>query len=390
MLCAPSLNFTGAAGRLFISLTDNEHGWGNVATRIWNSLLLALLLNRAPVIVASAPRAKFLATHFEYTDRLSTAADLPKPRHTRRWVDENGTRILDLLRRPPRRNVNVVTFRHYAWSIKGLDLLQVAIARGKVGPDGCVMPFFMKPREGLLREMASVADRTDAVHARTCRKSSSEWRDPGCDGIVGSGRYTRMRYSAPDVASAVSSSLGRSARAVFVAADDGEVARAVKRKLNVAVNSFDGTGRVIHFRNKPADAGEADMKRIVLDWLAPLAAARVFEVGGSTFWMSTMCWYRPRALMTFIGATVANQRAAASSGVWSKLHAWMWVRKAPPVRSQIASWTTKAWSCTGDGISPKTRMSASQSQGCAKAVVKLVRSRNDGSWYNATECVRAV
>lgn len=52
------------------------------------------------------------------------------------------------------------------------------------------------------------------------------------------------------------------------------------------------------------------MSRIVLDWLAPVFARRVLELSPSSFWPSSLCLFRPNALIEYADGT--NWRCADS------------------------------------------------------------------------------
>ena len=91
--------------------------------------------------------------------------------------------------------------------------------------------------------------------------------------------------------------------------------------MEVEVHSFESLGRVVHFHYKPRDFTASDMDRIFSDWLAPLSADDVIEIGGSTFWLSSLCLFRPTQRMLVFSANVASRRA----------------------------WT---WSCAVDGLVP--------------------------------------
>ena len=50
-VCTPAIaRYTGASGSLYIPLHESR-GWGNLCTNLWQSLCLALLMNRVPVLV---------------------------------------------------------------------------------------------------------------------------------------------------------------------------------------------------------------------------------------------------------------------------------------------------------------------------------------------------
>ena len=47
-VCTPAIaRYTGASGSLYIPLHESR-GWGNLCTNLWQSLCLALLMNRVP------------------------------------------------------------------------------------------------------------------------------------------------------------------------------------------------------------------------------------------------------------------------------------------------------------------------------------------------------
>ena len=108
----------------------------------------------------------------------------------------------------------------------------------------------------------------DAIHVRTCRASDANhtWTDH-----CGTGKRTRL--TADEAVSFVS--LLNTSHA-FIASDDPNVLQLVQQTLDITTSTFEGEGRVIHIKYRPADVTRQDVERVVLDWMAPIAANRVY------------------------------------------------------------------------------------------------------------------
>lgn len=317
-VCTPGVlpAFNGSAGDIYIPWADNMGaGWGNICAAVFHGLVMALLLNRRPVLVATEEERQAFGSFFTWTHEVSTADRMPKRGHSFRIDGENlrfNTSVLELLatQPPPKRAVSWALGT--SWSA-GSNLLRLAMARGLVDRTGCVVPYFIRPNDELMREVASVVRSRDAIHVRTCRDkqgNASAWHD-----TCARNKYGRTTFSAEEVVSAIDAL--ELSRSMFIASDDGGVAQAVEENVHVTVSSFKNTGRVVNLGNQPHDVNANDLKRVLLDWLAPVGAARAFEIGGSTYWMSSMCWFRTDTPMVISGLVTTNGTRAWASNAWT-------------------------------------------------------------------------
>lgn len=317
--------YTGRRGKLYIPITPSRRGWGNVCTNLFQSLVLALLLDRRPVLVSpeNDKGAQFLK-YFAPTDRIDFESDMPGDMV---HIPQVAARVRALVHAPPPANVPVKTFD--AWGVRGLDLIRAARRRGLLSDSACIAPFFLLPRTQLVTAARAAAAGSTAVHVRTCRAAHGNWSDT----CIRQHRtqVNNISAAARNIVS-LAEHTGSSSR-LFVAADDeATFARVRKLWARGSVQSFEGLGRVVHSQYPPSDRRalvDDDLRRILSDWLAPVYANEVIEIGGSTFWLSSLCLFRPAQRMMVLPAAAAMDPSGKPR--------------------QGASMT---WSCATDGLVP--------------------------------------
>lgn len=330
--CAPPAwlrSHTGRAGELFFKMQDSA--WGNAMMHLRDSLAIALVLDRRPVLVVDDSwRAMYDANLSSLLEVLPRASVVSAPRiaslhftHTIATVEE-----LDAaLRTPPPASTPLYTRLDWWYNTGNVVGLREIARRHRQLPWSAIFLDYVAPcwTSGFVRPSRQLRDAVlprlqgtcASVHLRLCSKLG--WRD-SCDAAADPERTAREMTdcACDDTGSAASSH-------VFMALDSETTLASLARDRPGRLVTFADISPVEHSSKSRSDVygpggghrtvvrprrkalSPAALWRVVLDWAAyAYSTSRVLALP-SSFVASAVCMFRPDgAFDVFARPTAAN------------------------------------------------------------------------------------
>ena len=288
---------TGRRGELFIRLQDG--GFGNVMHHLWESLFVAVLLDRRPVLIRNGPFGANFTDFFDLVGGMRITSYDPVGRVEHVNSVRDAARVL-AAPPPPR----VPVFMHLFWGFyssthtkfmrihkdlrrtKGTAASRVAARFTHLfhhSEPQCWSALFLRPsslvREAVVPRVRSICA---AVHVRAC--ASLEWKD-GCP--------AHRQVAQPEVtAVSIAACTGcQSHERVHVASDSQALMRSLA--ASPRFSSFATLGRPLHIGKVPRTEWRfTELARIVYDWASFAYSTRAASLP-SSFPATAICMLAP-------------------------------------------------------------------------------------------------